>query len=185
MKKTKKKDAQRRAAQSRRAKGESIPWDEIRLAYITRPDRPSFYRLEMEFGLGDKTVQRRGKREGWGQKRDEHHNGVVTEAQKKIGEKQTIDLAKTIEMLNGLLERLNWELDGAKANSLEGLAREIRETIKTLNVYLVQPTDRIELKAAQKAELNEVLDWMEEASAEMYVKFRRAVEGERRTEENL
>ena len=65
--------AQRRYPRSRRAKGEKIPWNSIRIAYITRPDKPSFSQLEREFGLGDKTVQKRGSREGWRKKREEHN----------------------------------------------------------------------------------------------------------------
>ncbi|MFH1537469.1 MAG: hypothetical protein ABIH66_00825 [bacterium] len=108
-------------------------------------------------------------REGWGQKRDEHHNGVLAEAKKKIGEKQTIDLAKSIRVLDGLVEKMVVELDSVEAQSVEGLAREIRETIKTLNMYLDRPTEPDEI---DKEKLSEVLGRIEQKAPEEYAELK-------------
>ncbi|MFH1537967.1 MAG: hypothetical protein ABIH66_03350 [bacterium] len=162
----------RSRTRSRRAKGEPIPWDEIRLAYVTRPDRPTYYRLEQEFGLGRTTVQKKGKTENWKEFRREHHNGVLSDAQKKVGEKQIPDLAKSIEILNGIIERLVWEMDGARAQSLEGLARETRRTIKTLNVYLERPTERNELTEEGMEKLAETLLKIKKKAPEEYAELK-------------
>lgn len=159
--------AKKKAKKKARAK-KPYPWEEIRLRYVTGEDQPTCRQLSREYEPSESAISRRLNKEGWKKQRKTHRNRVVAKARKKIEDKQSIDLAKSIRILEGLIAKMVVRLNGAGTRSIESLAREIRETIKTLNVYLDRPAERIELTVEERASVDDVLDWMEREYPDKY-----------------
>ncbi|MFH1538653.1 MAG: hypothetical protein ABIH66_06825 [bacterium] len=150
----------------------ATPWKKIQLRYVTGEDRPSYCHLAREFGLAYSTVQGRSSKENWRSQREKHRNNVIVKAQQKIEKMQSIDLAKSVQILEGLIAKMVGRLNGAGTHSIESLAREIRETVKTLNVYLDRAPEKPALDEAKMEKLAKTLLKIKEKMPEEYAELK-------------
>lgn len=53
-----------------------IPWNEVREAYVKRPDKPTLNKLATEYNIHWTTIAKRSGAEGWKKQREEYHEAV-------------------------------------------------------------------------------------------------------------
>lgn len=64
-------------------------WEAIRLAYVTREDRPSQPKLAKEFKAPEREIAERSRKEGWVKQREAHRRDIAEKVQRKLAQNQT------------------------------------------------------------------------------------------------
>ncbi len=131
----------------------ALPWPQIETEYVTGDDAVTFASLGKTYGCRPATIHARSQKGEWIKKRNEYRNKTVMAAQRKMGATQAYTIAQSIEIIQSLTNNALKKIQLLTPESYERTMREIRENIKTINMYLGEPTERIEMSGEQRERL--------------------------------
>ena len=154
----------------------TAPWDKIREEFVLSPkNRMIQTELAKKYHVHYMTVRARMKKEGWEALRDKHYEDTIKEVSKQVARHQSYDAKKRIEVLENLLSNLVKDIEDGTvdAKSKEGIAKEVREIAKTLEVFGGGVSERVALTQEQIKEKDDMLNWLEKNHPE---KFKRMSE---------
>ena len=131
----------------------AIPWAEIRSRYLNDKERPTYRGLAAEYEIHYQSIARRAKEESWQIERDKQYNKIVTAISQQAEEKQVYSVMQSLEKMKGMFADMEESIKQVDPKSKEGVWREMRETLKTMNSILGEPTERIEMSGEQRERL--------------------------------
>ena len=114
-----------------------IIWEALATEYITAEPKVSYRHLAAKHGLSESSVSRRGKRDQWPQRREQHARRIACKTQAKVEEKIATDRAEeavdAVTFVNEAIIELRRLIDSGalKCNSLEGAANALCRVILT------------------------------------------------------
>jgi len=150
-----------------------IPWEHIKLRYITGDDKPSYRILGKEFHCAYPDICIKAKKEGWKELREQHHNNVLTKSKQIIEDGQTDDIVKYVESLKRMAERLDKWAAVIPPNSLEGISKELREITKQLEKYLGGNVGQMAYTVEERAAWKAWMARLREKDTELFTEFAR------------
>lgn len=114
-----------------------INWEALATEYITAEPKLSYRDLAAKHGLSESSVSRRGKRDQWPERREQHMRQIACKTQAKVEEKIATDRADeavdAVTFMNEAIIELRRLIDSGalKCNSLEGAANALCRVILT------------------------------------------------------
>lgn len=114
-----------------------INWEALATEYITSEPKLSYRDLAAKHGLSESSVSRRGKRDHWPERREQHMRQIACKTQAKVEEKTATDRADeavdAVTFMNEAIIELRRLIDSGalKCNSLEGAANALCRVILT------------------------------------------------------
>lgn len=112
---------------------QNIDWNTIKVEYITDPTT-SLRKLSKKYGVSLDNLAKKSKAESWFASRKKHQNKIVTDAITQTGRSQAKELAKSMEYLHTLSDRMGEMLDDKdqfRKHFLQDETLAVKETITT------------------------------------------------------
>ena len=152
-------------------------WSNIELAYLT--GQGSYRFLAQRYGVSRRTLEKRGKKGGWVQKRMEHEREIKKQVLEADAEQVSLRTVRLLEVADKLLQRVE-ELSG-EAEITPASIKTLSEALKNLrDAQMIKSSRDLQEQQARIDKLQKECSREENerggvsALQESFIRFRRA-----------